>query len=376
MPKVETTIFTVMSALAQEHGALNLSQGFPEFDGGERLRKAVNQAMKSGHNHYAPMAGHMPLREAISEKMEDLYSAKYDPEKEITITAGGTEAISSALTAMIREGDEVILFAPAYDCYAPIIELNGGKPVFVELNPGDYSIDWEKVKRVMNYRTRMIIINTPHNPTGSILNAQDIERLAKLLKGTEILVLSDEVYEHILFEGYEHQSVARFPDLAERSFLVYSLGKTYHNTGWRLGYCLAPENLMEEFRKVHQYSVFTCNTPMQHAFTEMISDSSTYSELGAFYQEKRDLFRESIKGSKFKALPCAGTYFQLLDYSKITDESDLEFAKRLTREFKLASIPISVFYPNSIDNKVLRFCFAKESDTLRRAAEILNTVGK
>lgn len=374
LPKVGTTIFTKMSALAKQEHALNLSQGFPEFDGGDELRKLVNAQMRKGNNHYASMLGVMELREAIAEKMQDCYSAIYHPEKEITVTAGGTQAISTAIAALVNEGDEVILFSPAYDCYAPNVELQGAKPVFVDLTPDDYGIDWQNLKRVINYKTKMIVINTPHNPTGAVLNAEHMEKLGKLLEGTEIILLSDEVYEHIIFDGLEHQSVARFPKLAERSVLVYSLGKTYHNTGWRLGYCIAPENLMEEIRKVHQYSVFTCNTPMQYAFAQVLKDQSRYKELSGFYQEKRDMFRSLISSSNFRLLPCLGTYFQLLDYSQITDENDVVYAEKLTKENKIASIPVSVFYPNLTDNKVLRFCFAKETDTLHKAAEILNKI--
>lgn len=374
LPKVGTTIFTTMSALANEHNAINLSQGFPEFDGGDFLRKRVNKYMKAGKNHYAPMGGVLRLKQAISNKMEKMYSCKYNADTEITITAGATQAIFTTIAALVEEGDEVIILSPSYDCYAPAIELQGGKTVFVDLLPGDYGIDWDKLKRLINFKTKMLIINSPHNPTGSILNAEHMMKLSKLLEGTEIMILSDEVYEHLIFDGLEHQSVARFPDLAKRSILCYSFGKTYHNTGWRLGYCIAPENLMHEIRKVHQFNVFTCNTPMQEAFADVLEEDESYLSLSSLFQEKRDEFRSLIADSRFEIMPCHGTYFQLLGYKNISEEHDVEFAKRLTIENKIASIPISVFYPTGTDHKVLRFCFAKHSDTLKRAAEILNRI--
>ncbi len=371
LPQVGTTIFTVMSGLANELGAINLSQGFPGFDIDPRLSELVTKSMQAGHNQYAPMGGAMPLREAIAKKMEDAYSIQYNPETEITVTAGATQAIYTAIAATIREGDEVIVFTPAYDCYAPAIELNGGKPVYVQLKTPDYKIDWDEVKKMVNRRTRMIIINTPHNPTGAIMSAQDLISLENLTKGSDILVVSDEVYEHILFDGYEHQSVARFPELANRSFIVYSFGKTFHATGWKVGYCLAPEALTKEFRKAHQFIVFSVNNPVQHALAEYMSNPDTFNSIAAMYQEKRDLFNGMLKDSRFELRPSAGTYFQLLGYSDITDEKDTEYAIRLTREHGVASIPVSVFYNKPVDDKVLRFCFAKDADTLQRAAEIL-----
>jgi methionine aminotransferase len=366
-----TTIFTTMSALAAEHNAINLSQGFPDFPVSEKLISLVNKNMKAGHNQYSPMAGYMPLREAIAEKVNHLYSAAYDPEKEITITAGGTQAIYAAIASIINDGDEVIVFDPAYDCYAPAIRLNGGIPVQIQLKGPEFHIDWNEVKKMVNQRTRMIMINTPHNPTGSILSAKDMHQLEKITDKRDIVVLSDEVYEHVIFDGYEHQSVTRYPKLAERSFVVFSFGKTMHATGWKIGYCLAPENLMSEFRKVHQYMVFCANTPIQRALADYMKDPKHYTELSGFYQEKRDYFLKLLKGSKFKPLPCHGSYFQLLDYSKITDEKDTDYAIRLTKENGVASIPISVFYKNNVDNKLLRFCFAKEKETLEKAAEKL-----
>jgi methionine aminotransferase len=374
LPNVGTTIFTVMSKLAAEHNAINLSQGFPDFNCDKELIELVHKHMLAGSNQYAPMPGLMSLREIIAEKTEAIYSASYDPETEITITAGATQAIFTAISAIIREGDEVIIFEPAYDCYQPAIELNGGKTIYMQLKAPNYLIDWEEVKKVINYRTKMIIINTPHNPTGSIMTAGDMAKLEKLTKGTDIVIISDEVYEHIIFDGYEHQSVARFPKLAERSFIISSFGKTFHTTGWKIGYCVAPANLMAEFRKVHQFVVFSGNTPIQHALAEYLKNKKNYTGLGKFYQEKRDYFTKLIKNSNFKFEPASGTYFQLLRYNGMSKEKDTDFAIRLTKEFGIASIPISVFYHNAVDNKVLRFCFAKKEETLEKAAEILNKI--
>lgn len=371
LPHVGTTIFTVMSKLANECNAINLSQGFPDFESSQELVSLVNEYMKRGMNQYAPMQGIMPLRERIAEKMEKLYSSKYNPDTEITITAGGTQAIYTAITALVREGDEVIIFAPAYDCYAPAVELCGGRPVYVQLDYPKYSINWDRVKKLFNHNTKMIIINTPHNPTGTILTAQDMSKLEHITKDTNIVVVSDEVYEHILFDGYEHQSVARFPKLAERSFIVFSFGKTFHNTGWKVGYIMAPENLMAEFRKVHQFNVFAVNTPVQYALADFMKNEKNYTGIPQFYQKKRDFFISGLKKSRFQVIPSAGTYFQLLDYSKITKEKDTDFAMRLTREFGIASIPISVFYQKNMDSKALRFCFAKTDETIGKATEIL-----
>ncbi|MGQ0828840.1 MAG: methionine aminotransferase [Bacteroidota bacterium] len=371
LPNVGTTIFAVMSKLAADNNAINLSQGFPDFACDAELVSLVNKQMMSGNNQYAPMAGLMSLREMLSEKTEHLYSAKYDPDTEITVTAGATQAIYTAIAAVVREGDEVIVFEPAYDCYGPSVELNGGTTIYLQLKAPAYTIDWEQVKKVINHRTKMIIINTPHNPTGSIMTAGDMAKLEQLTQNTDIVIISDEVYEHIIFDKHVHQSVARFPKLAERSFIISSFGKTYHTTGWKMGYCVAPKNLMAEFRKVHQFLVFCCNTPIQYALAEFLKNRSNYQELGSFYQKKRDYFVKQIKGSKFDLIPASGTYFQLLNYKGISQEKDTDYAVRLTKEFKIASIPISVFYHESIDNKVLRFCFAKKEETLERAAEIL-----
>jgi methionine transaminase len=371
LPNVGTTIFTVMSALANEHKAINLSQGFPNFECSPKLVSLINDYMKKGFNQYAPMQGIMPLREVIAEKMQELYEAKYNPEKEINITAGGTEAIYAAITAVINEGDEVIIIEPAYDCYVPAIELSGGIPVYVQLMAPEYTIDWNEVKKKISHRTRMIMINTPHNPTGAVMTAEDMKELETITTGTDIIILSDEVYEHIIFDGLKHQSVCRFPKLAERSFIVFSFGKTYHATGWKMGYVLAPEKLMAEFRKVHQFIVFTVNTPFQYALADYMKNKNEYLELGAFYQKKRDYFINLIKGSKFTYTPASGSYFQLLDYSKITNEKDTDYAIRLTKEAGVASIPVSVFYHEQVDNKFLRFCFAKTDETLEQAAEKL-----
>ncbi|HEX8516389.1 MAG TPA: methionine aminotransferase [Bacteroidia bacterium] len=374
LPKVGTTIFTVMSKLAAEHNAINLSQGFPDFDSDPDLTTLVNKYMKAGQNQYAPMPGLLSLRQMLAQKTEELYKAKYDPETEITVTAGATQAIYTAITAVIREGDEVIIFEPAYDCYQPAVELNGGKTIFLQLKAPGYFIDWEEVKKVISHRTKMIIINTPHNPTGSTMSAEDMKQLEKLTKGTDIIIISDEVYEHIIYDGKAHQSIARFPKLAERSFIISSFGKTYHTTGWKIGYCVAPQNLMTEFRKVHQFLVFSSNTPIQHALAEYLREKSHYMELGKFYQLKRDYFISRIKNSRFSFTATPGTYFQLLNYRKISKEKDTEYAIRLTKEFGLASIPVSVFYHEKTDHNVLRFCFAKKEETLDKAAEIINKI--
>ncbi len=371
LPKVGTTIFTKMSALAQKTGAVNLSQGFPDFDVDPQLLKLVSKYMAAGFNQYAPMAGALDLREAIAAKIERLYSAQYNVENEITVTAGATQAIFSAISALIVEGDEVIIFTPAYDCYEPAIDINGGKTIFVKLKSPNYKVDWSEVKRLVSRKTKMIILNTPHNPTGSIWDKQDMEELAHLTKGTGIILLSDEVYEHIIFENKEHQSVLKHKELRDRALVVASFGKTFHVTGWKLGYIVGPSSIMKEFKKVHQFNVFCCNHPMQLAIASYINNEENYLHLGSFYEEKRNLFNEAAVQSRFDVLPSSGTYFQLLDYSRITNEDDVQFAERLTEEFKIASIPVSVFYNTPDTNKVLRFCFAKENETLERAGEIL-----
>lgn len=374
LPTVGTTIFTVMSALARECNAINLSQGFPEFNPHPVLMEEMEKALRGNFNQYAPMAGYLPLRERIAEKAETLYSAHIHPEDEITITAGGTQAIFTAILSVIRENDEVILFAPAYDSYAPAVELAGGKTVYYDLEAPDYKINWQSVKKLVNQRTRMIIINTPHNPSGSVMNAFDMMQLEKLVKGTDIILLSDEVYEHIIFDGLQHQSVLRFPKLAERAFVINSFGKTYHSTGWKVGYCIAPKNLTTEFRRVHQFNVFSVNSIAQAAFAEVLKRSDLYLELNAFYQQKRDYFREAVKGSSFKLLKCEGTYFQLVSYKGISEQKDTEFVKWMTKEKGVAAIPVSVFYRHQVDNKVIRLCFAKEEETLKRAAEMISRI--
>ena len=374
LPKAGTTIFSIMSGLANEVGAINLSQGFPGFPVSEKLISLYHDALRAGHNQYAPMPGIFTLRECIAEKMEDLYSCEYDPEAEITITAGGTQALYTAISALIHEGDEVIVLEPSYDSYVPAIQLAGGIPVHIPLQPPNYFIPWEEIKKLITQKTRMIIINTPQNPTGTILTAKDMLQLEKITDGTDIIILSDEVYEHIIFDGNEHQSVARYPKLASRSMIVFSFGKTFHATGWKVGYCLGPAHLMKEFRKVHQFTVFSVNTALQHALTAYMLNKENYMGLGEFYQEKRDYFQKLMKGSKFKILPCLGSYFQLLDYSSISTEKDTEYAIRLTKEIGVASIPVSVFYSVPHDYHLLRFCFAKENDQLEKAAERLLSI--
>jgi methionine transaminase len=374
LPHVGTTIFTVMSALAKEENALNLSQGFPDFKTDETLFDLVYAYMKKGYNQYAPMAGVLELRKAIAQKIENLYSISYNPETEITITAGATQAIFTAISAFIKEEDEVIIFTPAYDCYEPAIELNGGKPLFIQLKAPNFNIDWEVVKKMITRKTKMIIINTPHNPTGTVLSAQDMIKLEKITRESNIIVLSDEVYEHIIFDKLEHQSVARFPKLAERSLAVFSFGKTFHQTGWKMGYCVGPENLMKEFRKVHQFNVFSCNTPIQYALADYLENEDNYLGVAPFYQQKRDLFCQLLGESKFKFKPAMGTYFQLIDISPLTKEKDTEYAVKLTKQHKIATIPVSVFYNVEPQTKYLRLCFAKEDETLKQAAEILKSL--
>jgi len=371
LPAVQTSIFSVMTKLAQENGAINLSQGFPGFDCSPELIGLVEKHLRGAKNQYAPMPGVQILREAISRKTEEMYSIQYDPETEVTITAGATQGLYTAISAFVKEGDEVIVIEPAYDSYAPAVELAGGKCVYFQLNPETFSINWAEFQKLINQRTRMIIINTPHNPTGSVLSAADMMKLEKLTSKTDIIILSDEVYEHIIFDGLEHQSVARYPKLAERSVIVSSFGKTYHTTGWKIGYCVAPAKLMAEFRKVHQFLVFSVNTPIQYALAEYLENKDAYLQLSAFYQEKRDFFNQLFSTSRFKFQPSPGTYFQLLDYSAISNEKDTDFARRLTIEHGVASIPVSVFYHKKTESKFLRFCFAKDNHELEIAAEKL-----
>ncbi len=374
LPHIGTTIFTIMSGLANETGAINLSQGFPSFEVSRELIELYHQAMMNNHNQYAPMPGLISLREELSKKTQKLYGSYYNPDTEITITAGGTQALYTAITAFVNKGDEVIIFEPAYDSYKPAIELAGGVVKPYSLTPPNYRINWEEVKSMITDKTRLIMINTPHNPSGTILSKQDLESLAEITKGTNIIVLSDEVYEHIIFDGEEHQSVCRFEDLRNRSLIVYSFGKTFHATGWKTGYCLGPEYMMKEFRKVHQFLVFSVNTPLQVALASYLKNEAHYLSLPSFYQAKRDYFIRLIEGSKFKFTPCKGSYFQLLDYSDFSDEKDTDLAIRLTKEFGIASIPVSVFYSSDVDTKMLRFCFAKDNETLQRAAEKIHAI--
>lgn len=374
LPNVGTTIFTVMSALANEHGAINLSQGFPNFPSPERLSDLVCQYMKKGYNQYAPMAGVPVLRERLAEKVQRLYGTTIGPDTEITITAGATQAIFTAIAAFVSAGDEVILIEPAYDSYRPSIEVNGGIPVPYELSAPDYRVNWEELGKLVNARTRMIIINTPHNPTGTILKAEDLQALEKLTASAGILVLSDEVYEHLLYDGQQHRSILRYPGLWQRSLATYSFGKTFHNTGWKIGYCLAPAHLMAEFRKVHQFNVFSVNTPMQYALADYLADPETYLGLNDFFQQKRDFFLSAMRGSRLRPLRCEGTYFYLFDYSAISDEPDTAFARRMTTEWGVAAIPVSVFYSNGSKDKVIRLCFAKTEETLEKAGALLRKI--
>lgn len=373
LPQVGTTIFTEMSALANAHDAVNLSQGFPDFDPDPALIEATQKAMREGHNQYAPMGGWLPLREQLAEQIHQRYQLEVNPDTEITITAGATQALCTAMAATLTEGDEVIIFTPAYDAYAPLIELFGATPVYIKLQYPDYHIDWQQISHMVSHRTKMIVVNNPHNPTGAVFGEEDLIQLEKVVAGSNILVLADEVYEHIIFDGKKHHSILSRPVLAERSIAVYSFGKTFHMTGWKIGYAVASENLMAEFRKIHQYNVFSVHRPSQVALAEYLKDNQHW-EVGSLYQQKRDEFLKLISGSRFKALPTHGSYFVLLNYSDITDESDVDFARRLTIDHKVASIPVSVFYNVPTDHNVLRFCFAKNSETLERGAEILKSI--
>jgi len=375
LPDVGTTIFTVMSRMAVEHGAINLSQGFPDFSSPPSLLERVTHHMAAGRNQYAPMPGVLPLREAIAEKIESLYAARYDVEDEITVTAGATQAIFTAVAACVRPGDEVIVFAPVYDSYVPAIILNGGKAVFATLRFPDFRPDWDEVRALITPRTRMIVINTPHNPSGTVWADTDLGALEALVRDTDIIVLADEVYEHVVFDAATHQSVARYPGLRERSYVVSSFGKTYHITGWKIAYCYAPRALMAEFRKAHQFVVFVVNHPMQLALADFMREQPGFAPgLAAFYQSKRDFFRRQLERSRFQLLPCQGTYFQLAQYATISDEPDALFAQRLTREHGVAVIPVSVFYPQGEDHRVVRFCFAKSDETLAAAGALLRKI--
>lgn len=371
LPSVGTTIFTVMSSLAAETKAVNLGQGFPDYPMDEKLIDLVNKAMRDGFNQYVHMNGYIPLREALAEKVSYLYGSKVNADTEITITPGGTYAIYTALTSVLHPGDEVIVFEPAYDSYIPNIEINGAKAIRLQLKFPDYHIDWNEVRAAITPRTKMIMLNSPHNPTGAVLSADDIKELRLIVEGTEIFILSDEVYEHLIFDGKEHHSMLKYPDLAERSFVCFSFGKVYHCTGWKLGYCIAPADMMKEFRKVHQFNCFSSHSPSQVALATFITERSSYTGLGSFLQQRRDLFAELMKDSRFKPLQSFGSYFQCYDYSEISNENDKEFAIRLTKESGVASIPVSAFYEDGRDDKVIRFCFAKKEETLMEAASRL-----
>ena len=374
LPNVGTTIFTVMSALAAKEQAINLSQGYPDFDGPQLLKDSVLKHMADGFNQYPPMMGVAPLREAIGHKVADLYGAKVDPETEVTVTAGATEALFCAIASVVSTGDEVIVFDPAYDSYEPVVSLQGGVTVHIPLQGADFRIDWQRLEDALSANTKLLILNSPHNPTGSVLDAADIDILHSLVRKYDFFVVSDEVYEHIIFDGRDHHSMCRYPELFERCFVISSFGKTYHVTGWKVGYCVAPEKLTAEFRKIHQFVNFTVNTPMQLGLADFLTKCPQHHKsLPEFYQQKRDLFCELLSASRFTFKPSQGTYFQLLDYGQISQEEDVELARRWTQELKVASIPISVFYADAdqLQVPVLRFCFAKQDETLKQAAEIL-----
>jgi methionine transaminase len=371
-PNTGTTIFTVMSKLAADYGALNLSQGFPSFNCSPKLTELVNFYLQKGMNQYAPMAGIQPLREIIAQKNQELYGVSYHPDTEITVVSGATEALYAALTAIVHQGDEVILLEPNYDSYAPVITLNGGTPVYVTLTPeNSYQIDWQIVKSKITEGTKAIMLNTPHNPTGTVLSKEDLNQLAEIVRDTNIFLISDEVYEHIIFDGNEHWSLCRHPELRERTFICGSFGKTFHVTGWKVGYCLAPKLLTDEFRKVHQWLTFSVVTPIQYAFADFLKEPANYLSIPDFYETKRNKFLECIKSSRFTYTPAQGSFFQCVNYQKITEENDYDLAVRLTKEIGVATIPVSVFYHQKNDYKILRFCFAKDDETLEKAGERL-----
>ena len=371
LPSVGTTIFTVMSALATQHKAINLGQGFPDYAMDAELTELVAKAMRDGHNQYAPMPGHLPLQQAIADKVKNCYGTDISAGKQVTITPGGTYALFSAITAVIRPGDEVIVFEPAYDSYIPNIEVNGGVPVRIRLQYPDYCINWQEVRNKITPRTRMIMINSPHNPTGSVLSAQDMLELQETVRDTNIIIVSDEVYEHLIFGGKEHQSILRYPELLQRSFVSFSFGKVYNCTGWKLGYSISPEAFTAEFRKVHQFNCFSCHLPMQVALAEYLQKEEPYQRLGPQLEKKQQYFQQMMASTPLKPLPTFGSYFQLYSYEGLTDETEAELAIRLTKEAGVASIPVSAFYSDGTDNKVLRFCFAKKEVTLEEAAERL-----
>ena len=374
LPNVGTTIFTVMSSLAAEYSAINLGQGFPDFKMDEALIDGVQKAMKDGHNQYVHMNGLLKLRERLAEKIFDLYHSPINAGDEITITPGGTYAIYTALTTILQKDDEVIVFEPAYDCYIPAIELNGAKAIPVPLQFPGYEINWDAVREKINSKTKAIIINSPHNPSGKLITEQDIKTLKSLIENRAIYLISDEVYEHLVFDQLQHHSILKYPELYQRAFVCFSFGKVYHCTGWKLGYCVAPPNLMKEFRKIHQFNCFTCNTPMQYAIAEFLKQKENYLGLGKFLQQKRDYFAQEMKATRFKPLASHGSYFQLYSYAGISPEPENEFAVKLVKEFGVATIPVSAFYSQPQQNQVLRFCFAKKEETLQAAARLLKMV--
>lgn len=371
LPGIKKSIFSEMSALANEYQAINLSQGFPDFNCPEELIDRVTHYMKEGYNQYPPMPGVLPLKEKIADKVKSLYGAEYDPDREITITAGATQGLHCAISTLVREHDEVIIIEPAYDAYAPSILLNKGTPKYLQLDSPDFKINWDQVKKLITYRTRAILINSPHNPSGMVMGKADMEELEKIAANYDIFIISDEVYEHMTFDGNEHQSICRYPHIRQNAFGVFSFGKTYHTTGWKLGYVLAPEHLTTEFRKVFQYIMFGVSAPMQYAFADYLDEKDHYLGLSDFYQAKRDYFRDLIKNSGFELLPADGTYFQCVDFSNISNESDVDFCKRLITEYGVAAVPMSVFYHEKIDNQIIRFCFAKQESTLKKAGDVL-----
>lgn len=371
LPHVGTTIFTVMSGLANQYNAINLGQGFPDYQMNEDLLNKVSEVMQKGWNQYVPMQGYLPLRESIAEKVEFLYQTKIHPATQVTVTPGGTYAIYTALTTILQPGDEVIIFEPGYDSYIPNVEINGAVPVLIDLKFPEYKIDWDEVRKKITSKTKVIMLNSPHNPTGAVLQQEDMDQLISIVKDTNIFIVSDEVYEHLIFDNIPHQSILRYPELLERSFVCFSFGKTYNCTGWKLGYCISSPLSMIEFRKVHQFNCFCCHTPSQVALADFLKNKEAYLSLSGIMQEKRDYFIELMKQTKFSLLNSSGSYFICAKYDRISGESDKDFATRITKEFGVATIPVSVFYKSGTDNKVIRFCFSKKKETLEQAVEKL-----
>lgn len=371
LPNITSSIFAVMSKMANDYSAINLSQGFPDFNCSEELINIFHKYSLGGFNQYAPMAGVSALREMISDKTYELYSKRYNPENEITITSGATEALFTAITAVVSPGDEVIIFEPAYDSYVPVVQINGGKPILIPLDKKDFSIDWERVKESLTSKTKLIIINSPHNPTGSVISIDDLHKFEDIVRDKELFIISDEVYEHIIFDGIKHVSISESDELFQKAFIISSFGKTFHTTGWKVGYCSAPEKLTKEFRKIHQFVVFAVNTPAQYAFSEYMKNKRHYTNLNSFYQNKRDILLSALKGSRFKFTPASGTYFQLLDYSDISELDDMAFAEYLTKEVHVATIPLSPFYSRVNNEKKIRICFAKKDEVIIKAAEMI-----